>query len=445
MPRDSPAGLQYAGPSGGLGLQLALLGALFFDSSVGTPLSVRRGLPSLKAFALDQPAACRWRLWLGWQCHLRRLHAGLQVLQPRLVAALALQRWLAAVAAAQADDGATCHRALQLPRVFTAWQQRAARGQELRLQGEWCQRLLACRRRRNALLAWRQWAAGRQDARERVCQMAARRAFLRQQTVLAAWKSHARLKAVQHEQRLQAAEQRAALLRRLALQRWRRWAGLRHAGGRWRRRYVLERAFASWRQRAAGKARQTERWRVAVQHRCLRMLWSGLQGLRQHQQKQRQKQHVLQGMRQCYQASLLRLCLQAWGGPFMTAARQQHAKQQAALARAQRLALAPVLKAWRVPWLAAARQRRTMLQAADSHRTAALLISSWRGWLEWQERQEGKRQHLAAAQALLRPRRLRRMLAAWRSWHARAVLQGRQVGLRVWAVLPLVVRCTFGL
>lgn len=402
-------------------------------------------LPCLKAFALDPPVPCRWRLWLCWQRHLRRLHAGLQALQPRIVAALALQRWLAAVAAAQAHDGATCYRALHLPRVFTAWRQRAARGQELRLQGDWCQRLLACRRRRNALLAWRRWAAGRRDARARVCLMAARRAFLRQQAMLASWKSYAQLKLMQHEQRLQAAGQRATLLRRVALQRWRRWAGLRHAGGRWRRRFLQERAFASWRRRAAGKALQAERWRVAVRHRYLRLLWSGLQGLRQHQQKQRQKQHVLERMRQRYQASLLRLCLQAWGGPFMAAARQQHAKQQAAVARARRLTLGPVLEAWRGPWLAAARRRRTKLQAADSHRAAALLSVFWRGWLEWQERQEGKRQRLAAAQTLLRPGRLQRLLAAWRSWHARAVLQGRQVGLRVWAVLPLVVRCTFGL
>lgn len=370
---------------------------------------------------------CRWRLWIGWQRHLLRLQAGLQALQPRLVVALALRHWLAGIAAAQADDGATCYRALQLPRVFTAWRQRALHSQQLQLRGEWCRRLLACRCWRNVLLAWMRWAAGKRDSRARMRQVAERHASLRQRAVLAAWQRYAQLKGMQHEQGLQAAAHMAAWLAGKTLHSWRRWAGLRHAGGRWRRRYLLQHTFAGWRQRAAGKARQEERWRIAVRHRYLCLLWSGLEGLRVHHQRQQQKQQALQAMRLRYRAVLLLRCLQAWGGPFLAAARQQRTNQQAAVARAGRLLLAPVLAAWRGPWMAAARQRRARLQVADSHRAAALLNLAWRGWLKWRGGQEDKRERLAAAQALLRPGRLHRLLAAWRGWHAKSVLQRRQV------------------
>lgn len=378
---------------------------------------------------------CRWRLWLAWQHHLGGLHAVLHAMQPRLAAALALRRWLAGVAVAQAANGAICHRALQLPRVFAAWRLRALRSQELRLQAEWCQRLLACRRRRGALLAWRRWAAGRRDAQQSVHQLAERRAFLRKQAVFAAWKRHSQLKAAQREHQLLAAAHCTAWLQCATLQRWRRWAGLRHCGGRWRRRHMLQRAFCSWRQRAAAKAQQAERWRMAVRHCYLSLLWAGLRGLRLHHQRRRHKQWRLENMRQCYRAALLRRFLEAWSGPFLTAARQRRVKHQAAAAMARRLLLAPVMAAWHGPLLAAARRQRSILQAADSHHAACLVSFAWRSWLQWQERQRGKWQRLAAVHALLRPGRMRRLLAAWRSWHAESVLQSRHVRGSAWGVL----------
>ncbi|KAL4433933.1 hypothetical protein ABPG75_000374 [Micractinium tetrahymenae] len=394
----------------------------------------------LRRFGLLGAAWRGWQLWLGWQRHLHRVHARVHALEPRLLAALALRRWQAGVVAAQAQDGAACYRAVQLPRLFLAWRQRAQRIQEVRLQAEWCQRLLACRRRRAALLAWRRWAAGRRATQIKVHQMEDRRLFLRQHAVLAAWRGYAQVKALQRDQLQQAGAHCAARVCHLALQRWRRWAGLRHAGGRWRRRRVLQRAFGGWRQRAAAKAQWAERWRMAVRHCYLRLLWSGLEGLRQHHQRRQQKQRRQQAMHRRYQVALLRYCLQAWSGPFLAATRHRRAKQQAAEGMACRLLLTPVIASWRGPFLTAARQRRSRLQAADRHRAARLQHSAWVGWLEWQERREYKRQHVAAAQALLQPGRLRRLLAAWRSWHAKAVLRGCQEATAAAAARKLTLR-----
>ena len=350
----------------------------------------------------------------------------MQSLQPRLVLAIALRRWEAAVSAAQADDGSLCYRAVQLPRVFAAWRQQAWRQAELRARGEQCLHALARRWRHRLLLAWQQWAASKAGARSKLLQASARRAACTKREALAEWCRLLQRKAAQREQWQQAEARWIVTMSRAAFCRWRRLAGAARLSAGWRVAYLLRQAFGSWRQHAKRKAAAAASWRLAVRLHYLRQLWAGLAAWQQHHRRRQHKQQRLQAMRQDCQARLLRRCLAAWRGPFLAAAHIRHAKQQLAADHRRDRLLQLSLAPWHGPFLVAARQRRSLQRTAAAFCAAQLQRKAWMGWQAWQERQVGKRQHGAAAQAALQPARLRSVLAAWRFSHAGALLAARQ-------------------
>lgn len=367
-----------------------------------------------------------WRLRRAWQAHLRRLAATLHALQPRLLLACALHRWQAAVHAAQVDDSSLCHRALQLPRAFAGWRQHVQRQASLRQLGERWRQALERRRRRALLAAWRLWATGKLAARGWQEQAAAHWLRRAKQTALTAWHQAALECTACRQRQAAAAAHWGGHLARAAFACWRRRATLRRLVGRVRELFLLGLAFAAWRQQAARKTAEVARWRLAVRQHYLRQLWAGLAAWQQHHGRQQQQQRHLQAMRRHRDAVLVRSCLVAWRGPFLAAMRLRRSRLQLAGAHCRIQCLRQALAAWCGPFLAKARHRRLRQSSADAWRAVVLLRRAWRAWQAWHSRQASKRQHLAVAATLLRPGRLRRLLAAWCSEVESAALHRRQ-------------------
>ena len=374
---------------------------------------------------------CRWLIWCCWREHLRRLHATMRALRPRLVLACTLRRWQAAVWAAQADDGSICHRALQLPRSFAAWRQQAHRQAELRWTGEQCQRLLAYNQQHRVLAAWRQRAVYKQAACGKQEQAAAAWMARLRRIALIGWRKAAQRKAACRAQRQQAETHWSLRMAGAALRSWHQVASLRRMSCDWHPCYLLIGAFGSWRQLAQRTAREAARWRSAVRHFYLRQLRAGLEGFMHHHHRRQQKEQRLRAMRQYHLARMLRCCLGGWAGPSLAAARSKRAKQQQASEHLSRRVLQLVVTAWGGPFLTAARQRRQLQQAADSWRATRLLHKAWLCWQGRVEQQAEHRQQVAAAMVLLRPARLRTLLAAWRRCHLGLVWRRTQVGAKV--------------
>lgn len=371
---------------------------------------------------------CRWVLAWAWRRHLRRLATNLQALQPRWWLLHSLHRWQGAVWESQADDGRVCHRALQLPRAFAAWQDLVRRLAAQRQQAELCWRTLQRGRQRAALEWWHAWAAAKAARQAKLEAAAAWAASRSRRSALLAWCAAAAGKATRRRQQQAAAAHHACQLQQRPFRAWRRWACVRRMGGRWRQLNLLRCAFGGWRWRAQHQATKTERWRLAVRHRYLRQLWAAWSAWQQHCQQRQLKAQRLEAMRRHRHCTLLRACLAAWAGPFLAAARAGKAQLRLADSHRSSRLLRGALAAWRGPFLAGARRRRQRKLTAECHHTAWLMRSAWLHWHAWLARRAEKQEQLEAARALLRPGRLRRALLAFRRGCAAAALQRHQVG-----------------
>lgn len=168
--------------------------------------------------------ACRWLTWLAYRQHLRQLEARLAGLRPRLLLRAAMQSWGDAVSASQAEAGALCYRALQLPRAFACWWQAAVELAALGRVAQQCREAHACRMQRSCCAAWRAWTASRAAARARSEQAATWRQQRAARGVLQHWRLWAQRKVGRQQQVEQATSHWSRRLAGAVLQRWRHLA-----------------------------------------------------------------------------------------------------------------------------------------------------------------------------------------------------------------------------
>lgn len=280
------------------------------------------------------------------------------------------------------------------------------------------------------LEAWRRWAAAKRAAREQQQQAALHFAARTAQAALLTWRLAVAAKQARRQQQELATAHWAQWRAALVLAQWRRWAALRRRAPEAHVLYLLHSSFGAWRREAARKASKAARQRLAVRQCYLRQLWAGWAAWQQHHRRQQQKGQQLETMRLYRSSVLLRHCWAAWWGPFLTAARSKRAAVQLAERHAECQLLRQALVAWCGPFMTQARQLRELQRRADAFRAAALLRTALHAWSLWCTWQAEKQHRVEAAQALLRPGRLRRLLLAWLNVCASRARLRRQVGRR---------------
>lgn len=299
---------------------------------------------------------------------------------------------------------------------------------QLQRLGEVCWHSVTQKRHRAMLAAWRRWAAAKRTATAQQQQAALHFVARTAHAALLTWRLAVAAKAARRQQQEQAAAHWAQWRAALVLVRWRRWAALRRRAPEARVLYLLHSSVNAWRREAARKASKAARQRLAMRQCYLRQLWAGWAAWQQHRRRQQQKGQQLEAMRLYRSSVLLHHCWAAWQGPFLTAARSKRMATQLAEQHAECKLLRQALAAWRDPFMAQARQLRELQHRADAFRAAALLRTTLDAWCLWCTWQAEKQHRVEAAQALLRPGRLRRLLLAWLSVCASRAHLRRQVG-----------------
>lgn len=360
------------------------------------------------------------RAWRGlrgeccWRHHLRRLELSLAAQAGRLTLHFALVRWEACVDAQQAQGGWLCYRALQLPRVLSAWRRFAASQAQLRSTYEHATMRHAQRMQAAALASWQRYARSRAWLRE-MCEVAlTMRQWRVHAMVLAAWQ-HWTQRRLLHRSGVQAADAAHRLrVCRGVLAAWRRRVLCRQLALHWRPRWLVKAALCGWLAHARYKAGKANAWRRAVRLRYLHLLAVGLAAFQQQLRRQRQASEHATAMAQQAQQCLLRRALTGWAAGVLPATRASHELCRWTASRRQAALLRIAWVHWRGPFLSAGQARRVAAQRAQRFWSAnkqGVVLTAWRVWAE---KRAAERKQLRQTVAFLQRPRQRRVLAAWR-------------------------------